>query len=206
MCFNSGMRICLATENKGKVAEIRDLLAGLPVTILTSKDLGIDMDVAETGKTYRENAYIKASAYAAMSGLPSLGDDSGLEVAALDGAPGLYSNRFAPIKKPTDHDRRLYLLSLLADTPRPWTAFFTCTICLCFPNGRHWFFHGRCDGEIIPVERGSNGFGYDPIFQMAGLTQTMAELSDTEKNRISHRARALQNTRPLLERLIRMGK
>ena len=100
----------------------------------------------------------------------------------------------------------LYLLSVLADKPRPWTAFFTCTICLCYPNGRHWFFNGRCDGEIIPEERGTNGFGYDPIFQMAGLTKTMAELSDTEKNRISHRARALQNTRPVLERLIRMGK
>jgi XTP/dITP diphosphohydrolase len=200
------MKICLATENKGKVAEIQALLDGLPVTICTSKDLGMVMDVAETGKTYQDNAYIKAAAYAARTGLPSLGDDSGLEVAALDGAPGLYSNRFAPGKDPTDRDRRTYLLSLLADKPRPWTAFFTCTICLCYPNGRHWIFKGRCDGEIVPVERGTNGFGYDPIFLMAGMTKTMAELSDEEKNRISHRARALQNTLPVLERLIRSGK
>lgn len=200
------MKICLATENKGKVAEIQALLDGLPITVCTSNDLGIEMDVEETGKTYRENAYLKASAYAARTRLPSLGDDSGLEVAALDGAPGLYSNRFAPVQNPTDHDRRMYLLSILADKPEPWTAFFTCTICLCFPNGRHWFFNGRCDGEIIPVERGTNGFGYDPIFLMAGSTKTMAELTDDEKNKVSHRAKAIQNTRPVLDRLIRMTK
>lgn len=200
------MQICLATENKGKVAEIQAMLNGLPVTVCTSSDLGIVMKVAETGATYRENAYLKASAYAARTGLPSLGDDSGLEVDALDGAPGLFSNRFAPIKNPTDRDRRQYLLTQLASKPRPWTAFFTCTICLCLPNGKHWFFNGRCEGEIIPEERGTNGFGYDPIFLMRGMTSTMAELADEEKNRLSHRARAMQKTLLLFERLIWTGK
>ena len=113
------MRICLATENKGKVAEIQSLLDGLPVTIVTSKDLGIDMDVAETGKTYQDNAYLKASAYAVKTGLPCLGDDSGLEVAALDGAPGLYSNRYAPVQNPTDRDRRIICCLSWLTNPDP---------------------------------------------------------------------------------------
>ena len=206
MWFNSAMKICLATENIGKVVEIQALLNGLPITICTSHDLGIEMNVAETGISYRENAYLKASAYAARTSLPSLGDDSGLEVAALNGAPGLYSNRFAPIQNPTDKDRRAYLLSLLTTKPHPWTAFFTCAICICLPNGRHWFFNGHCDGEIIPIERGTNGFGYDPIFLMSGSNQTMAELPDIEKNKVSHRARAMQNALPLLNKLILQGK
>jgi XTP/dITP diphosphohydrolase len=199
--FNSAMKICLATENKGKVAEIQAILDGLPINTCTSTELGIEMNVAETGNSYRENAYLKASAYAVRTNLPSLGDDSGLEVAVLQGAPGLFSNRFAPIPNATDHDRRVYLLSLLTSKQQPWIAFFTCTICFCLPNGRHWFFTGRCDGEIIPIERGTNGFGYDPIFQLSGSNQTMAELSDIEKNKVSHRARALQNILPLLKRL-----
>jgi XTP/dITP diphosphohydrolase len=200
------MKICLATENKGKVVEILAILKELPIAVCTSGELGIEMDVAETGNSYRENAYLKASAYAVRANLPSLGDDSGLEVAVLQGAPGLFSNRFAPIPNATDNDRRSFLLSLLTSKPRPWTAFFICTICLCLPNGRHWFFSGRCDGEIISTERGTNGFGYDPIFQMNGSDQTMAELPDSEKNKVSHRARALQNTLPLLEKLIQQNK
>ncbi len=178
------------------------LMAALPVSIVTSHDLGIEMDVAETGATYRENAYLKASAYSVKTGFLCLGDDSGLEVAALDGAPGLYSNRFAPIEKPTDHDRRMYLLYKLEEAPRPWVAFFTCTLCLCMPNGRHWFFKGRCDGEIIPEERGMNGFGYDPIFLMEDGIHTMAELDSREKNQVSHRARAVQNALPQLVKLV----
>jgi XTP/dITP diphosphohydrolase len=196
------MKICLATENKGKVMEMKALLSALPFSIVISRDLGIEMDVAETGSSYRENAYLKASAYAARTGLLCLGDDSGLEVAALNGAPGLFSNRFAPIEKPTDQDRRKYLLSKLVDQPHPWKAFFICTLCLCKPDGRHWYFTGRCDGEIIPEERGNNGFGYDPIFLMDGSDRTMAELDDHEKNVISHRARAVQNAMPQLDDLI----
>jgi XTP/dITP diphosphohydrolase len=201
LLYNCFMQIILATANNGKVVEMQALLFGLPIKVVTSRDLGITLKVAETGSTYRENAYLKASAYAWRCGLPAIGDDSGLEVAVLDGAPGLYSNRYAPIQNPTDADRRAYLLSRLAGLPRPWPAFFTCTICLCLPNGRHWFFTGRCDGEITSLERGSNGFGYDPIFQVAGSGLTMAELSETEKNRISHRARAIQQAIPTLRRL-----
>jgi XTP/dITP diphosphohydrolase len=164
--------------------------------------LGISLKVEETGSTYKENAYLKASAYAVASGMLSLGDDSGLEVDILNGEPGLRSNRYAPIHNPTDKDRRDYLLAVLSGKPEPWTAFFTCSICLCLPNGRHWFFTGRCNGKIISRERGTNGFGYDPIFLLEGTNQTMAEYSDEEKNTISHRARAMQSARPTIVRLI----
>jgi len=197
------MKICIATENPGKVLEIQALLDGLAVQFFTVKDLGISLKVDETGSTYKENAYLKASAYAVTSRMLSLGDDSGLEVDILNGEPGLRSNRYAPFTNPTDKDRRDYLLSVLSGKPEPWTAFFTCTICLCQPNGRHWFFTGRCDGQIISRERGTNGFGYDPIFLLEGSNQTMAECSDKEKNTISHRARAMQNARPTIGRLIR---
>lgn len=195
------MNICLATGNSGKLREMQALLSELPLKLVMPSELGLDMDVAEHGKDYRENAYLKAAAYAFRSGLPVIADDSGLEVAALGGEPGLYSNRYAPVSNATDADRRAYLLSKLAGRPRPWDAFFTCTVCICLPNGRHWFFKGRCDGEIIPGERGSNGFGYDPVFLVAGTANTMAELSDNEKNRISHRARAIQAALPLLHQL-----
>lgn len=197
------MKICVATGNQGKLLEIKAMLSGLPVQLVTLKDIGLSLDVEETGSTYEENAYLKASAHAAASGMLSLGDDSGLEVAVLNGEPGLRSNRYAPLPNPTDQDRRQYLLSVLNGKPEPWSAFFTCTICLCQPDGKHTFFYGRCYGKIIPLERGTNGFGYDPIFQLEGSDTTMAELSDEEKNKISHRARAMQNALPAIEKLIR---
>jgi len=195
------MKLILATENPGKVTEMCALLAGLPLEPLTPLSLGWSLQVAETGATYARNAYLKASAHAFRGGLPALADDSGLEVDALDGAPGLYSHRFLNLPNPTDADRRAYLVSLLKEKPRSWRASFFCAVCICLPNGCHWSFSGRCYGEIIPQERGRNGFGYDPVFLMADRQQTMAELSDDVKNQLSHRALAVKQAESTLRHL-----
>lgn len=196
------MRLLIATENPGKVKEIEALLQGLDVTLLTPGSLGLDLKVVEDGKTYRENAGKKAIAHAKASGLISVADDSGLEVDALDGQPGLYSARYSPLPGATDADRRAYLLKNLRGKPQPWTAHFHATIAIATPQGDLHFADGDCQGEIIPDERGDNGFGYDPIFLVKALNRTMAELSLDEKNRLSHRALAIQNAKPVLQKLI----
>jgi XTP/dITP diphosphohydrolase len=191
--------ILLATNNPGKVAEIKALLNDLGVTLLTPTDLGLKLDVIEDGETYAENASKKALAFAQVSQQIALGDDSGLEVDALDGKPGLHSHRFCPIPNATDADRRNYMLEQLNGKPRPWTARFRATVAVASPSGEVRLVTGQCEGEIIPEERGSNGFGYDPIFYIPELGRTMAELSMDEKNHLSHRARAVQNAIPILE-------
>lgn len=189
--------LLLATGNPGKIREFRALLSGLPWTLRTLTDLEILADVPETGSTYRANAALKARAYAALSGLPTLSDDSGLEVAPLGGEPGVRSARYAPLPEATDADRRRYLLGRLAGSPRPWPARFCCVVAVVFPEGDELYGEGTCPGEIIPEERGAGGFGYDPIFQLpAG--KTMAELSREEKNRLSHRALAVKDVLPRL--------
>ena len=191
--------ILLATGNPGKIKEFLALLAPLTgVTFVTLNDLGIKADVEETGGTYAENAALKARAYARLSGLPALADDSGLEVAALNGDPGVRSARYAPQPDATDADRRRHLLAQLAGRPRPWPARFCCVVTVIFPDGEEIFGEGICAGEIIPEARGANGFGYDPIFQLPG-GQTMAELSSEMKNRLSHRALAVHRVLPQLK-------
>jgi XTP/dITP diphosphohydrolase len=191
-------RILLASNNPGKLDELLSLLAGIPTLELVSPDqIGLSITVEENGTTYKENAVLKAKAFAAASGLPSLADDSGLEVAALDGAPGLHSARTAPTAKA----RRALLLRQLADKPRPWTAAFRSTVALVLPNGDLHLAEGECRGEISPIERGTGGFGYDPIFIVEGMDRTMAELSMEEKNLLSHRARAIQNIKDRLRTL-----
>jgi XTP/dITP diphosphohydrolase len=194
-------QLLLATENPGKVLEMMALLEDLPVRLVTPLDLGLRLRVVEDGSTYAENASRKALAHARASGLVSLGDDSGLEVEALNGQPGLHSHRFLPGKHVTDADRRAYLLSLLKDVPQPWNAAFHCTVAVAEPDGSLLYARGECRGEIIPCERGSNGFGYDPIFLMDGMQKTMAELEMAEKNLVSHRARAVIAARPILAKL-----
>jgi XTP/dITP diphosphohydrolase len=130
-----------------------------------------------------------------------LGDDSGLEVDALRGQPGLHSHRFSPNPDATDADRRKYLLEKLQGASRPWTARFRATVAVVLPTGEMQLTSGQCDGEIIPEERGSNGFGYDPIFFIPGIGRTMAELEMDEKNRLSHRALAIQNAIPILKQM-----
>ena len=196
------MKLLLSTNNKGKLRELQAILADLPLELLTPADLGLDLDVDEDGSTYAENAAKKALAFAKASGLTCLADDSGLEVDALNGAPGLYSARYSPKPGATDADRRQFLLQNLADKPRPWTARFRATVAVAGPEGSVQIAEGICEGQVIPEERGTGGFGYDPIFLLDGLTQTMAELPEETKNRLSHRARAVQAARPILMKLI----
>ena len=194
-------KLLLATNNKGKIAEIKALLGGTGLTLLTPADLGLALEVPEDGLTYAENATKKARAFSQASGLPALGDDSGLEVDALRGQPGLHSHRFSPNPDATDADRRKYLLEKLQGASRPWTARFRATVAVVLPTGEMQLTSGQCDGEIIPEERGSNGFGYDPIFFIPGIGRTMAELEMDEKNRLSHRALAIQNAIPILKQM-----
>jgi XTP/dITP diphosphohydrolase len=191
-------KLLIATNNQGKVIELQEILADLPVELVTPSQLGLILDVVEDGSTYAENASKKALAFAQASGLFSLADDSGLEVDALGGAPGLYSARYSPKPGAKDADRRAYLLENLQGRPRPWTAHFHATIAIATPQGGLYFAEGDCPGEIIPEERGTGGFGYDPLFLLTELGRTMAELPPQEKNRLSHRGRAALAARPIL--------
>jgi XTP/dITP diphosphohydrolase len=182
----------LASHNPGKIAELRTLMGGLEAEWLSLWDLGIVEKAPETGSTYRTNAAMKARFYAKRAGLPTLADDSGLEVDALGGAPGVRSARVLARPNATDADRRRYLLGRLDPLSRPWTARFRCVVAIVFPDGRLLTGEGTCEGVIIPEERGENGFGYDPIFEFAN-GRTMAEMGDAEKNRVSHRARAVKD-------------
>jgi XTP/dITP diphosphohydrolase len=195
------LKLLLASGNKGKLKEIQSLLADLHFLLLTPADVGLStLEVIESGHTYAENAALKAQAFAQASGLLSIADDSGLEVDALGGAPGIYSARYSPKPQATDADRRVYLLEQLQGHPHPWTARFRCVIALQAPDGFAEIVEGVCPGEIIAKERGDDGFGYDPIFLLPSLGRTMAELTMTEKNTISHRARAILAARPLLQK------
>jgi XTP/dITP diphosphohydrolase len=194
-------RLLIATNNRGKVEELRALLHDLPVELVTPLEINLELDVLEDGATYAENAGKKALAFAQASGLVSLADDSGLEVEALGGAPGLYSARYLSKPGATDADRRAYLLKNLGNKPRPWRARFQATVAIAVPGQRVQLAEGDCRGEIIPEERGTGGFGYDPIFFIPELGRTMAELDMEEKNRVSHRARAIMNARTFLEKL-----
>lgn len=196
-------KLLIATENKGKMRELQDLLSELRgVELMLPSQLGINLKVEETGSTYAENAELKARVYCEASRMITLADDSGLEVHALDGAPGIYSARYSSKPGATDADRRAFLLENLRDKARPWLAHFHAAIAIAIPNGNVRIAEGDCPGEIIPEERGSNGFGYDPIFLLADRGLTMAELGDGEKNRLSHRARAVMNAEPILKEFL----
>lgn len=195
------IKLLIATNNQGKIVELQEILSDLPVELVTPAQIGLNLEVEEDGHTYAENASKKALAFARASGLISLADDSGLEVDALGGAPGLYSARYSPKPGAKDADRRAYLLENLQGQPRPWQAHFHATIAIATPQEDLYFAEGDCPGEIIPGERGTGGFGYDPIFYLTELGKTMAELPSKEKNRLSHRGRAALAARPILLRL-----
>lgn len=196
-------KLLLASNNSGKLLEIRSLLKDLPIVLVTPSDLGIALQVSEDGCTYQENAEKKSIQYARKSGLISLADDTGLEVDALDGKPGIHSARITTEIEATDADRRNYLLDLLKDYPPPWTAQFKCTVAIAIPSEKTYFFEGTCNGEIIPQEKGRHGFGYDPIFFLPELNKTMAQLSLSEKNEISHRAAAINAARTTILDLLK---
>jgi XTP/dITP diphosphohydrolase len=195
-------RLLIATRNPGKLSEIQSLLDDLEISIVTPDMVGISLKVKETGSSYEENAALKASVYARLGNLVTMADDSGLEVDALGGRPGIRSARFSPLANATDADRCAYLLDLLQDLSQPWTAHFHCTVAIAVPTERIYFAQGNCPGEIIPIERGTNGFGYDPIFLLPAVGLTMAELSMPEKNQLSHRARAVKAALPVLHALL----
>ena len=194
------MKILLGTNNAHKAQEIRDMLPDHE--IVRPMDIGLELDVEENGKTFEENAKIKALAFAEASGMVTLADDSGLEVKCLRGEPGIYSARYCPKPGATDADRRKYLLENIQKkgAKQPWKARFRCEICVVFPgeNLKTLMSSGICEGEIIPEERGSNGFGYDPIFFKPELGKTLAELTEEEKNAISHRGNAIKKLKPFL--------
>ena len=182
--------LLIATGNQGKARELAQLLADVPCRLLSLRDVGIDADVEEVGATLEENAAIKARAYAGMSGLWTMADDSGLEVDALDGAPGPLSKRFAG-EGASDQDLVEYLLRKLEGVP--WeqrAARFRCVIALTAPQTDVRLYHGQCPGIIALGPKGAGGFGYDPVFFLPDAGLTMAELSMEEKNQLSHRARA----------------
>jgi XTP/dITP diphosphohydrolase len=180
-------RLVIASGNAGKLREYRDLLSGTRVELIA-----FDTEVEEAGEIYEENARLKAEAAMAKSGLPALGDDSGVEVDALGGFPGIRSARLGP----TQEERTQELLQRLQGHPRPWHARFVCVVALANPDHATEFFEGECRGEIVPEWRGQAGFGYDPIFLVPGTGKTFGEMPPEEKRLYSHRARAV---RALLE-------
>lgn len=194
-------KLLIATHNPGKLREFAELLRGLPYDLVTLADLSIQEDVEESGATIAENARLKAASYSQQSGILTLADDSGLEVDALGGDPGVRSKRYAGPNK-SDAERNAYLLSLLKDVPPgKRTARFRCVIAISAPDGEVRYSDGTCEGEIAFDSRGTNGFGYDPIFIVSGRGMRMAELPEEEKNRISHRARAANGAREILNQI-----
>jgi XTP/dITP diphosphohydrolase len=180
-------RLVIASGNAGKLREYRDLLSGTGVELIA-----FDSEVDEVGETYEENSRLKAETAAARSELAALGDDSGVEVEALGGFPGIRSARLGP----TQEERTAELLQRLQGHPRPWNARFVCVLALANPGRPTQFFEGECQGEIVPEWRGQAGFGYDPIFLVPGTGKTFGEMPPEEKRLYSHRARAV---RALLE-------
>ena len=192
------MRLILASNNAHKAREFREILASLGVEILTQSEAGCHFEVDETGETFEENAFLKAEAAMKATGEAAVSDDSGLEVDALGGEPGVHSARYTGRHEDSDADRRAFLMKKLEGVEHR-TARFVSAICCVFPNGDVLRARGECEGSIAEYERGANGFGYDAMFIPAGYELTMAELSPEEKNAISHRGAALREFARVLE-------
>lgn len=191
-------KLLIATHNPGKIREYQTLLADLPLTVTSLRAEGIEHDVEETGATFTENAVLKAQAYAQLSGLWTWADDSGLEVDALDGRPGVYSARYAG-PDATDQDRYQKLLGELSQLPdRPRTARFRCVVAIALPNREIHTIDDTIEGVISAQPSGEHGFGYDPVFFIPELGLTMAELPADQKNRISHRGKAAARAKEFL--------
>jgi XTP/dITP diphosphohydrolase len=181
-----------ATKNRGKLKEIQEILGGLPYEVISMEEAGITDDIDETGCTFEENALIKAREIHLKTGQMVMADDSGLEVDCLNGAPGIFSSRFAG-PDATDEDKNNKLLDLLKDVPfEKRTARFVCVIALVYPDGNHFTVKGTCEGYIGYKPEGSNGFGYDPLFYMPEFNMTTAQMPSEKKHEISHRGKALK--------------
>lgn len=194
-------KLLLASNNRGKLREYASLLSDSGFELVTPADMGIDITVAETGTTFEENARLKAAALAEASGLLTLADDSGLAVDALGGEPGVYSARYAG-ENALDTDRNAYLLSKMHTIPaEKRTARFYCVIAIAQPGHIIATFEGTCEGFIGTEPRGTNGFGYDPVFYLPEYAKTMAELPPEIKNSISHRSIAAQKASRFLTKI-----
>lgn len=194
--------LLVATHNQGKIREYRDLLADLPLSVTWLDQEGVTLEVEETGRTFVENASLKARQYADLTGLWTWADDSGLEVDALDGQPGVYSARYGGPGL-SDRDRYRRLLAALAELPAaPRTARFRCVVAIAAPNGPIYTVEGSIEGMIVDEPRGEMGFGYDPVFYIPEHGVTMAELPPGVKNRISHRGLASASAARLLAALL----
>jgi len=206
VCYICRMtRLLIATHNPGKQREYEALLAkpAIGLALCWPQELGLTLNVSESGATYTDNARLKALAYAEASALWTLADDSGLEVDALNGAPGPHSARYGG-RAMSDADRYQLVLRQLEGVPLPRrSARFRCVVVLATPSGQTYAAEGLCEGLIALQARGEQGFGYDPIFYLPGYERTMAELPGEVKNRISHRARAVESILPTLKRLVR---
>jgi XTP/dITP diphosphohydrolase len=197
-------KLLIATHNPGKVFEFAEMFRNLPIECVSLDEVGITEDIEETGETFEDNARLKAIGYCEMSGLITLADDSGLEVDALGGEPGVYSARYAG-PGATAADRNAKLLKNMAEVPADQrTARFRCVIAIATPSGEIYTADGTVEGRINYEPRGELGFGYDPVFFMPEYGATLAELGSPIKNKISHRAKALQAIMPTLSALIRV--
>jgi len=195
------MKIMVATGNKHKLEEIQQILDDLPVKLLTINDLPQQIEVEETGLTFQENARLKADAYFQLSGLPTLADDSGLEVPALNNEPGVRSARYAGQAADYLKNNLLLLERMKELKGKDRKAYFRCVVCFKTDQGE-WFFEGKTEGVILEDSRGNGGFGYDPLFYLPEMGKTYAELSPEEKNKISHRGLALEKFRDFLEKYL----
>ena len=191
------MRFVLATHNPGKLREMGEILKDFGIEVVSPRDLGITVDVEETGTTFAENALLKAKAICKEVNLPAIADDSGLCVDALNGAPGVYSARYGG-EGLDDKGRYMLLLSSLRGAPTR-AAHFACAVACAFPNGDTLTAEGRCDGSIAYAPLGEGGFGYDPVFLLPGTGKTFGQLTQEEKSAVSHRGRALKDFAGKLE-------
>ena len=191
-------KIVFATTNEGKVKEIKEILKDFPIEVVSMKEMGITADIEENGATFEENSLIKARALVKLTGLPALADDSGLEVDYLNGEPGIYSARY--LGRDTDYDyKNNYIIDKLSGAKgEERSARFVCVISVVLPDGREFVERGVVEGLIGYEQKGENGFGYDPIFYLPEYGKTSAELPPEEKNRISHRGKALTAMKKLI--------
>ncbi len=200
--MSSFKRIIIASNNAHKIHEIKSMLKDFPYEVLSLKEANIDVEVDENGKTFEENAYIKAKAILDMTGEAALADDSGLEVDALEGKPGVYSARYSGVHG-DDKANNNKLLEELKNTPDDKrTARFVCSIVMLTPDGIRIDARGTVEGIIGHEEIGHNGFGYDPLFNIPQLHKTFAQLSEEEKNSMSHRGNALKELRKKLDKIL----
>jgi XTP/dITP diphosphohydrolase len=196
------MKIVIATTNQNKIKEIKNKIhASEMLDLLSLNDFPGYPDVNEDGSTFSENALKKSIAYSKFTGMITLADDSGLVVDALNGEPGVYSRRYAG-NNATDDDNNDFLLKKLDNTPDgKRTARFVCAIAIALPGGEEFLAEGICEGRILQYKKGINGFGYDPVFYLPVLKKTMAELTVEEKNRISHRAAAIEKALKIIKQI-----